>query len=430
MPASMIAAIRPDGPILNRLPGQSPDGRSIPFFGRPGGDLQQPPEIPMLYLPRGLDNSSGGQVHVDSDRWGPVQGQMVHLSFGAGRAFLLLRDEFDGWIQGAVVPIAGEFASGAHRGKFNPRDGQLYVSGMAGWGTYTTDDGCFQRVRYSGNKPQLPVGFHVHENGIRVDFSQPVKQQKVSDPDAHFVQGWNYRYSGAYGSPEYSSRQLGLRGHDVLDVKSVSVLPGGKSLFLEIPNLQPVNQLHLLVTTDDEQEHDLFMSINHLGEVFRDFPSYQTTDKIVLPHPMLADLARPVVSKRNPYNKAIADAKPLTLKAAKNLMFDQTEIRLPAGQAVKLTFQNPDSVPHNWALLKPGSLQKVGEQCNRLISDPQAAAQQYIPSSSDILAYTNVVEPYAEHTIYFQVPKEPGRYPYLCTFPGHWMVMNGVLVVE
>mgnify|MGYP007095123321 CR=1 FL=1 len=59
---------------------------------------------------------------------------------------------------------------------------------------------------------------------------------------------------------------------------------------------------------------------------------------------MLADLARPVISKRNPNNKAIADAKPLLLKAAKNLMFDQTEIRLPAGQPVKLTFQNPDSV--------------------------------------------------------------------------------------
>lgn len=430
MPASMIAAVRPDGAILNRLAGKSPDGRSLPFFGRPGGNLQQPPEVPMLYLPRGLDNSSGGQIHVDSDRWGPVKGKMVHLSFGAGRAFLLLRDEFDGWIQGAVIPIGGEFASGAHRGKFNPHDGQLYVSGMAGWGTYTTDDGCFQRVRYNGDKPQLPVGFHVHENGIRVDFLQPVKQEEVADPDSHFVQAWNYRYSGAYGSPEYSSRQLGLRGHDVLDVQSVSVLPGGKSLFLEIRNLQPVNQLHLLVATGREQEHDLFMSINHMDEAFRGFPSYQPIDKILLPHPMLADLARPVVSKRNPNNKAIADAKPVILKAAKNLMFDQTEIRLPAGQAVKLTFQNPDSVPHNWALLKPGTLQKVGEQCNRLISDPQAAAEHYIPSSSDILAYTNVVEPYAEHTIYFRVPSEPGRYPYLCTFPGHWMVMNGVLVVE
>ncbi len=430
MPASMIAAIRPEGPILNRLPGQSPDGRSVPFFGRPGGDLKQPPEIPMLYLPRGLDNSSGGQVYVDSDRWGPVKGQMVHLSFGAGRAFLLLRDEFDGWIQGAVVPIAGEFASGAHRGKFNPRDGQLYVSGMAGWGTYTTDDGCFQRVRYNGDKPQLPVGFHVHENGIRIDFLNTLEQAQIADPDSHFVQAWNYRYSGAYGSPEYSSRQLGLRGHDVLDVQSVNVLPGGKSLFLEIRNLQRVNQLHLLVTTGDEQEHDFFMSVNHLDKAFRDFPSYQPTDKIILPHPMLADLARPVVSTRNPFNKAIAGAKPLILKAAKNLMFDQTELRLPAGQAVKLTFQNPDSVPHNWALLKPGTLQKVGEQCNRLISDPQAAAQHYLPASSDILAHTNVVEPYAEHTIYFQAPSEPGLYPYLCTFPGHWMVMNGVLVVE
>lgn len=430
MPASMIAAVRPDGAILNRLAGKSPDDRSLPFFGRPGGNLQQPPEVPMLYLPRGLDNSSGGQIHVDSDRWGPVKGKMVHLSFGAGRAFLLLRDEFDGWIQGAVIPIGGEFASGAHRGKFNPHDGQLYVSGMAGWGTYTTDDGCFQRVRYNGDKPQLPVGFHVHENGIRVDFLQPVKQEEVADPDSHFVQAWNYRYSGAYGSPEYSSRQLGLRGHDVLDVQSVSVLPGGKSLFLEIRNLQPVNQLHLLVATGREQEHDLFMSINHMDEAFRGFPSYQPIDKILLPHPMLADLARPVVAKRNPNNKAIADAKPVILKAAKNLMFDQTEIRLPAGQAVKLTFQNPDSVPHNWALLKPGTLQKVGEQCNCLISDPQAAAEHYIPASSDILAYTNVVEPYAEHTIYFRVPSEPGRYPYLCTFPGHWMVMNGVLVVE
>jgi azurin len=137
-----------------------------------------------------------------------------------------------------------------------------------------------------------------------------------------------------------------------------------------------------------------------------------------------------VVSKRNPHNKAIADAQAITLTAAKNLMFDQTEIHLPAGKAVRLNFKNPDAVPHNWALLKPGTLKKVGEQCNRLISDPQAAAQQYIPPTSDILAYTDVVEPYASHTIYFRVPSEPGRYPYLCTFPGHWMVMNGVLVVE
>ena len=430
MPASMIAAIRPDGAVLNRLSGTPPDFRNQPFFGRPGNNLAQPPDLPMLYLPRGLDNSSGGQVYVDSDRWGPLKGQMVHLSFGAGRAFLLLRDEFDGWIQGAAVPIAGEFASGAHRGKFNPVDGQLYVSGMAGWGTYTTDDGCFQRVRYSGEPAQIPTGFHVHENGIRIQFSNVLDASVSENPQLHFAQAWNYRYSGAYGSPEYSSRQLGLRGHDVLDIVSVSVLDDQRSLFLEIPALQPVNQLHLLVQTGADQEHDLFMTIHRMDAPFRDFDGYQERDKVVLPHPILADLARPIVTERNPHNKAIEEARSITISAAKNLMFDQTELRVTAGEPIRLTFKNPDAVPHNWALLKPGKLKVVGELCNQMIADPQAVALQYIPPTEDVLAYTDVVEPYSSHTIYFRAPRQAGRYPYLCTFPGHWMVMNGVVVVE
>ena len=61
MPASMIAAIRPDGDVLNRFArsDEAGSGSPKPFFGRPGVNLTQPPEIPMLYLPRGLDNSSG-----------------------------------------------------------------------------------------------------------------------------------------------------------------------------------------------------------------------------------------------------------------------------------------------------------------------------------------------------------------------------------
>jgi azurin len=47
-----------------------------------------------------------------------------------------------------------------------------------------------------------------------------------------------------------------------------------------------------------------------------------------------------------------------------------------------------------------------------------------------VLAYTDVVGPSLKKTIHFLVPSEPGRYPYLCTFPGHWMVMNGEMIVE
>ncbi len=66
---------------------------------------------------------------------GTVSGNMVHLSFGTGSHFLLLRDQVEGQVQGAVVQLAGEFSSGAHRGRFSPTDGQLYVSGMNGWAT-------------------------------------------------------------------------------------------------------------------------------------------------------------------------------------------------------------------------------------------------------------------------------------------------------
>jgi len=96
-----------------------------------------------------------------------------------------------------------------------------------------------------------------------------------------------------------------------------------------------------------------------------------------------------------------------------------------AGEPIRLTFINPDVVPHNWALVKPGTLPRVGEQANRLVADPEAVSRHYIPRTDDVLVYTDVVDPQNQFTIQFRAPAEKGRYPYLCTFPGHWMVMNG-----
>lgn len=76
-----------------------------------------------------MDNSSGGQTWVPDDRWGPLKGKMIHLSFGAGAHRLVLRQEVNGVWQGAAVSLPGDFNSGVHRGRFNPHDGQLYVAG-------------------------------------------------------------------------------------------------------------------------------------------------------------------------------------------------------------------------------------------------------------------------------------------------------------
>jgi putative heme-binding domain-containing protein len=401
-----------------------------PYFGYGGLRNGKPPDLPLAYLPRGLDNSSGGQVYVSSDRWGPLRGQRVHLSFGAATHLLLLRDEVDGQAQGAVVPLVGDFNSGVHRGRFSPKDGQLYVSGMSGWGTYSPDDGCFQRVRYTGDVVRLPRRFHVHNNGVLIEFTQPLDRTFVEAAGHHFAQAWNYRYSSGYGSPEFSPSHYGVPGHDPVPIESARLLADGRSLFLEMPELQPVNQLHLNVGLDQNTNCDLFVTVHKLGEPFRDLPNYRDRTRPVAPHPILKDLAYTARREPNPWRRQIPGARAVQLEAGKNLTFVTPTIRAKAGEAIRLTFANPDVVPHNWVLVKQGMLTSVGQMANRLIADPDAVALSYVPRTDDVLVYTDVVPPHDKATIHFRVPEDRGRYPFLCTFPGHWMVMNGEMLVE
>ena len=185
----------------------------------------------------------------------------------------------------------GEFRSGAHRGKFNPRDGQLYVSGLAGWGSYTPDDGCFQRVRYTGAPVQLPRSFHIHENGVLISFTQPIEHEQIRQLSNHFAQVWNYRYGPGYGSPEFAPSHPGVIGHEVLHIAGVHIIEP-TTIFVELPDLQPVNQLHLLLQVDAGRPQELFITVHRLDKPFAQFPGYRSSDKILAAHPLSIDLAR------------------------------------------------------------------------------------------------------------------------------------------
>ena len=87
---------------------------------------------PVTWIPHKVDNSCGGQAWVEGKRWGPLEGELLHLSYGRCEMFHILREEVDGVIQGAAVKFPLRFLSGAMRARFNPKDGQLYVSGLKG----------------------------------------------------------------------------------------------------------------------------------------------------------------------------------------------------------------------------------------------------------------------------------------------------------
>jgi len=430
-PASMVCLVPAQESELASPP---------PHFGYGGPQNNQPPALPLVYLPRTIDNSSGGQTIVPLETWGPMQGQRLHFSFGMGTWFTVLQDEVNGQTQGAVLPMAGDFLSGVHRGRFSSTDKHLYVSGQQGWGSYTSHDGCFQRIRYNGDAFQIATGFHIHENGIKITFAQPVDPTMVTNITNHFAQCWNYRYSGAYGSPEYSPSHPGVQGHDPLRIASVHVLEDPRCVFVEVPDLQPCNQLHLRLHVNAADEyavcnpagsgHDFYITVHELDAAFENFPGYSPVAKTIAAHPLLTDMATNAVRVVNPWLKQKANARAIELKTAENLSYATREITVGKGESIAFTLANPDVVPHNWVLVRSGSLRRVGELANQLIANPEAFARHYIPESDDVLCYTDIVGPGQNQTIFFTAPTEPGRYPFLCTFPGHWMVMNGELIVE
>ena len=126
---------------------------------------------------------------------------------------------------------------------------------------------------------------------------------------------------------------------------------------------------------------------------------------------------------------ALGDA--LIVQAAPNtLQFSPKELRVKAGSKVRLIFQNPDLMQHNFVLLAPGAAEEVGALADKLAAQPDGLARGYLPDSKKILQATPLVQPKQKAELNFTAPTVPGNYPYICTFPGHWRIMRGVLVVE
>lgn len=116
---------------------------------------------------------------------------------------------------------------------------------------------------------------------------------------------------------------------------------------------------------------------------------------------------------------------------AERMLFTVMEFKVKAGAPVKLIFDNPDATPHNLLIVKPGSEDKIGEAANEMAKLPDAFEKNdFIPKSDQILHATKMLTQNKSETLRFHAPKQAGKYPYICSFPGHYLVMRGVMVVE
>lgn len=194
------------------------------FYGYlPSADKLKPRpdhrEAPIIWFPWTVDNSASGQVWVEGQRWGPYEKHLLQLSYGVSSVFISMIERVNGVPQGAAFRLPVQFNSGLMRGRFNPKDGQLYVCGLRGWQTNGVRDCTFQRVRYTGKPALLPVAYHVKADGIELTFSEPLKKSEAEDV-SNYTAWWA---NVSWGDEDRSSRSSPTRSHRTYDKHSTEL---------------------------------------------------------------------------------------------------------------------------------------------------------------------------------------------------------------
>ncbi len=199
---------------------------------------------PLVWMPQNVDNSPGGEVWVSGGKWGPWEGRMLHLSYGHCLLYGVTMETVDGVAQGAVVKFPFKFPSGIMRGKFHPKDGQLYVTGLNVWQSDAAKFGCFSRVRYTGAPVTMPVELRALKDGVALQFTNPLDAASATDVQNYDLTRWNYQWTGNYGSPDFKVSD-GTKGKDTMTVEKAALSPDKKTLTLTLADMQPAMTLRL-----------------------------------------------------------------------------------------------------------------------------------------------------------------------------------------
>jgi hypothetical protein len=233
-----------------------------------GGSIPDDPINPIVWLPHSVDNSPGDPIWITTERWPEaLQDQLLQTSYGQATLSLLLTDEREDFVQGGLVNLPLEFDSGLMRGAFH-ENGDLYVAGMTSWQSVGEQPGSLHRVRYTGRPLDGPTGFDVESGGIRIEFGTALDAATATDTASYDLEQWTYRWMRSYGSPRYSVGNPDLQGTDAVEVAEARLSEDRRSVFLEIPEVEPVMNISIdyrLETADGaEMDQVIYGTINRV----------------------------------------------------------------------------------------------------------------------------------------------------------------------
>ncbi len=256
---------------------------------RPGPPPEEPP---LTWIPHRVDRSGAGQVWALTDRLGPLNGALIHISYGEPAIYRVYRDD-DG-AQGGIARIPLSFTVPVQKGAVHPLDHLLYLGGFQVWDSNARDISGLVRLRYTGGPTPLPAALQAGRRGLLLRFDHPLDAATALDATRYAVRRWNYRRTGEYGSGYFTLD--GTPGVDSL-VAVPHLSADRRAVFLAVPDMQEVMQMevvyHLRTADGTPLDHAAYLTVNRLRRLDVRADGFGT---ISMPAPAVATATPPAAT--------------------------------------------------------------------------------------------------------------------------------------
>jgi azurin len=134
--------------------------------------------------------------------------------------------------------------------------------------------------------------------------------------------------------------------------------------------------------------------------------------------------------------KAKADLATLSVRVIvvktvrEQMRYDLNKLVVEAGKPFAIDLVNEDMMPHNLVVVTPGARTEVATLAMTMpIDKPDKLGRVLVPENSKVLAGTKLINPGKRELLMVPAIAQEGTYEYVCTFPGHFTIMWGTLVV-
>ncbi len=399
-------------------------------------------KMPSVRFPHGiLGISTSGIIADTSGAFGPFFKDQVFVGDeGHPKILRVFLEKVNGEYQGAVFPFREGFMSGILRMAWG--DDQSLFVGMSdrGWSSTGPERWGLQSLVWTGETPFEIRSVKAMPDGFELEFTLEVEKETAENPHSYEISGFDYLYHMTYGSEVQDKKDC--------SVKAIKVAADGRSVRLVLDGLRE-GYIHEIKCKGIRSEkglpllHDFgYYSLNSIPKGDSLNPDLEG---VIL---ISGETAAMTVNKSEPAQAAPSrtgriPAKHVTVMPASwaggpdhiftigtepGLKFDIEQLTVKPGSRIKLVFDNNDDMQHNWLLVSPGTADEIGKAALDL--GLKGANMQYVPVSDKVLYHTSLLQPRSKEAIYFTAPEKEGKYPYVCTYPGHYLIMRGILNVK